>query len=65
MDRMNGAVVKHEARSDEISNSNAMMETEFVQKLKEIETKRGRPMEKWMALGGTTSVWGNKGWARC
>lgn len=40
MDRMNGAVVKNESRSDEISNSNQMMETEFVQKLKEIESRR-------------------------
>lgn len=39
MDRMNGAVVKNESRSDEISNSNQMMETEFVQKLKEIESR--------------------------
>lgn len=39
MDRMNGAVVKNESRSDEISNSNQMMETEFVRKLKEIESR--------------------------
>lgn len=41
MDRMNGAVVKNDTRSDDITNSNQMMETEFVQKLKEIESKRG------------------------
>merc|ERR1719327_598215 len=39
MDRMNGAIVKSDSRSKELSNSNAMMETEFVQKLKEIEAQ--------------------------
>lgn len=39
MDRMNSALVKNEARSGEISNTNQMMETEFVQKLKEIENR--------------------------
>lgn len=39
MDRMNGAVVKNDSRSDEIANSNQMMELEFVQKLKEIESR--------------------------
>ncbi|CAE7548972.1 IFT172, partial [Symbiodinium pilosum] len=39
MDRMNSALVKNEARSSDISNTNQMMETEFVQKLKEIETR--------------------------
>merc|ERR1719343_1434699 len=39
MDRMSGAVVKHDARSKELSNSNSMMETEFVAKLKEIEAQ--------------------------
>merc|ERR1719261_1690405 len=39
MDRMNGAIVKNDNRSKELSNSNAMMETEFVQKLKEIEAQ--------------------------
>merc|ERR1719359_2623089 len=36
---MNGAIVKSDARSKELSNSNSMMETEFVAKLKEIETQ--------------------------
>jgi len=39
MDRMNGAIVKNESKSKELSNSNAMMETEFVAKLKEIESQ--------------------------
>merc|ERR1719277_2756510 len=39
MDRMNSAVVKNDAKSAELQNSNQMMETEFVQKLKEIEAK--------------------------
>merc|ERR1719261_825394 len=39
MDRMNGAIVKNDSRSKELSNSNAMMETEFVAKLKEIEAQ--------------------------
>jgi len=38
MDRMSGAVVKHDGRSKELSNANQMMETEFVAKLKEIES---------------------------
>merc|ERR1712151_376542 len=33
MDRMSGAVVKHDGRSKELANSNSMMETEFVAKL--------------------------------
>merc|ERR1712190_153183 len=37
MDRMNSAVVKNDAKSKELANSNQMMETDFVQKLKEIE----------------------------
>merc|ERR1719446_1975115 len=37
MDRMNGAIVKNESRSKDLANSNSMMETEFVSKLKEIE----------------------------
>jgi len=37
MDRMNGQVMKNDTKSKELSNSNVMMETEFVQKLKEIE----------------------------
>merc|ERR1719221_1555538 len=37
MDRMNGAVVKNDTKSKELANGNQMMETEFVQKLKEIE----------------------------
>merc|ERR1719359_1407432 len=36
---MNGAIVKSDARSKELSNSNSMMETEFVAKLKEIESQ--------------------------
>merc|ERR1719316_2430362 len=39
MDRMNGAIVKSDSRSKELSNSNSMMETEFVAKLKEIESQ--------------------------
>jgi len=39
MDRMNSAVVKNDTKSAELQNSNQMMETEFVQKLKEIESK--------------------------
>merc|ERR1711920_1091181 len=37
MDRMNSAVVKNDTKSNELANGNQMMETEFVQKLKEIE----------------------------
>merc|ERR1712203_27722 len=33
----NGAVVKNDTKSKELANGNQMMETEFVQKLKEIE----------------------------
>merc|ERR1719327_882974 len=36
---MNSAIVKNDSRSRELGNSNAMMETEFVQKLKEIEAQ--------------------------
>merc|ERR1719238_1886989 len=36
---MNGAIVKNETRSKDLSNSNSMMETEFVAKLKEIEAQ--------------------------
>mmetsp|Transcript_99066 Transcript_99066/g.176493 ORF Transcript_99066/g.176493 Transcript_99066/m.176493 type:complete len:881 (+) Transcript_99066:94-2736(+) len=39
MDRMNSAVVKNDQKSSELTNSNQMMETEFVQKLKEIESR--------------------------
>mmetsp|Transcript_47873 Transcript_47873/g.137341 ORF Transcript_47873/g.137341 Transcript_47873/m.137341 type:complete len:888 (+) Transcript_47873:97-2760(+) len=39
MDRMNSAVVKNDNKSSDLANSNQMMETEFVQKLKEIEAK--------------------------
>jgi chromosome segregation ATPase len=39
MDRMSGKVMKHDSRSKELTNANSMMETEFVAKLKEIETK--------------------------
>mmetsp|Transcript_60345 Transcript_60345/g.174163 ORF Transcript_60345/g.174163 Transcript_60345/m.174163 type:complete len:884 (-) Transcript_60345:118-2769(-) len=39
MDRMNGAIVKNDAKSTALQNSNQMMEMEFVQKLKEIEAK--------------------------
>lgn len=37
MDRMSGAAVRHDSKSRELANSNQMMETEFVQKLKEVE----------------------------
>jgi len=39
MDRMNGAIVKNDGRSKYLDNSNRMMETEFVAKLKEIEAQ--------------------------
>jgi len=39
MDRMNSAVVNNDNKSAALQNSNQMMETEFVQKLKEIEAK--------------------------
>merc|ERR1719188_2248433 len=39
MDRMNSQLVKNDNKSKELSNSNQMMETEFVQKLKEIESQ--------------------------
>lgn len=39
MDRMNGAIVKSDGRSQALDNSNKMMETEFVAKLKEIEAQ--------------------------
>merc|ERR1740121_518275 len=39
MDRMNSQVVKNDSKSKELANSNQMMETEFVQKLKEIEAQ--------------------------
>merc|ERR1719188_2001798 len=39
MDRMNGQLVKNDTKSKELANSNQMMETEFVQKLKEIEAQ--------------------------
>eukprot|EP00927_Polykrikos_kofoidii_P077527 TRINITY_DN74464_c0_g1_i1.p1 TRINITY_DN74464_c0_g1~~TRINITY_DN74464_c0_g1_i1.p1 ORF type:complete len:891 (-),score=278.40 TRINITY_DN74464_c0_g1_i1:224-2896(-) len=39
MDRMSGAIMKHDTKSKELSNSNQMMETEFVAKLKEIESQ--------------------------
>merc|ERR1719163_1925343 len=39
MDRMNGSIVTNDARSKDLGNSNAMMETEFVAKLKEIESQ--------------------------
>jgi len=38
MDRMSGSLVKHDTKSKELSNGNQMMETEFVAKLKEIES---------------------------
>merc|ERR1719221_2062073 len=38
MVRMNSAVAKNDAKSKELANANQMMETEFVVKLKEIET---------------------------
>ena len=37
MDRMNGALAKNGKRIEALTNSNQMLETEFVQKLKEIE----------------------------
>merc|ERR1719353_1509558 len=37
MDWMNGSLAKHEKKTGELSNSNQMMETEFVAKLREIE----------------------------
>eukprot|EP00928_Gymnodinium_smaydae_P008119 TRINITY_DN1293_c0_g1_i3.p1 TRINITY_DN1293_c0_g1~~TRINITY_DN1293_c0_g1_i3.p1 ORF type:complete len:901 (-),score=260.53 TRINITY_DN1293_c0_g1_i3:81-2738(-) len=37
MDRISGAVVKHESKSHELQSGNQMMEMEFVEKLKEIE----------------------------
>jgi len=37
MDRMNGALVNKDDKSKELANTNQMMETEFVAKLKEIE----------------------------
>merc|ERR1719188_2853994 len=37
MDRMNSQIVKNDSKSKDLANSNQMMETEFVQKLKEIE----------------------------
>merc|ERR1719498_2071672 len=39
MDRMNASIVKNDTRSKELGNANAMMETEFVAKLKEIEAQ--------------------------
>lgn len=39
MDRMNSQIVKSDNRSKELGNSNQMMETEFVAKLKEIESQ--------------------------
>merc|ERR1719498_1178905 len=39
MDRMNGLIVKNDSRAKELGNVNAMMETEFVAKLKEIEAQ--------------------------
>merc|ERR1719183_16696 len=39
MDRMNGAIVKHDSQSKDISNNNFLLETEFVAKLKEIESQ--------------------------
>lgn len=37
MDRMSGAVVKHDSKAKDLTNNNQMIETEFVHKLKEIE----------------------------
>merc|ERR1711959_374764 len=37
MDRMNSALAKHDKNTAELGNSNQMMETEFVAKLREIE----------------------------
>lgn len=39
MDRMSGVVVKNDSKSKELANNNQMMETEFVAKLKEIESQ--------------------------
>merc|ERR1712176_1661895 len=39
MDRMNGAFVNKDGKSKELTNTNQMMETEFVAKLKDIENK--------------------------
>jgi chromosome segregation ATPase len=39
MDRMNSSIVKNSSKSTELANSNQMMETEFVAKLKEIESR--------------------------
>jgi len=39
MDRMNSSIVKNSTKSLELANSNQMMETEFVAKLKEIESR--------------------------
>merc|ERR1719486_1148648 len=37
MDRMNGSLAKNEKKIESLANSNQMMETEFIAKLKEIE----------------------------
>merc|ERR1719316_1207221 len=39
MDRINSNIVNNDTKSKDLSNNNAMMETEFVAKLKEIETQ--------------------------
>mmetsp|Transcript_148475 Transcript_148475/g.262127 ORF Transcript_148475/g.262127 Transcript_148475/m.262127 type:complete len:881 (-) Transcript_148475:132-2774(-) len=39
MDRMNSVIVKNDGKSKELANNNQMMETEFVAKLKEIESQ--------------------------
>lgn len=39
MDRMNSVIVKSDSKSQELANSNQMVETEFVSKLKEIESQ--------------------------
>eukprot|EP00930_Biecheleria_cincta_P085494 TRINITY_DN74887_c0_g1_i1.p1 TRINITY_DN74887_c0_g1~~TRINITY_DN74887_c0_g1_i1.p1 ORF type:complete len:900 (+),score=289.93 TRINITY_DN74887_c0_g1_i1:43-2700(+) len=39
MDRMNSSIVKNQSKSTDLANSNQMMETEFVAKLKEIESR--------------------------
>merc|ERR1719265_1985620 len=49
MDRMNGVIVKNDGKSKELANSNQMMETEFVAKLKEIEAQCLR-MEQQVAV---------------
>merc|ERR1719265_2344223 len=49
MDRMNGVIVKNDGKSKELANSNQMMETEFVAKLKEIESQCLR-MEQQVAV---------------